>query len=238
MRRIWITPETKLLRVGGRPPRVTLGLLALHATIFLLYVFAAGPSWVRQHLAVSAAATFGRGELWQPLTAVWLHLNARTLLLDLGVLWLLGAPMERWWGERRFAACYLASGVGGLTAAAVLGLSRPATLVCGATGGTLALLLAGAVVYGEHLVLWGQHTLGLRVRPTALIVGGAVLLLALVDRAWLDLTAAAVGAAIGASFLHPIARWAPGLRRRLRRRARPALRSVGRRNDAPPHGPN
>lgn len=238
MRQVWITPGTKLLRVGGRPPRVTLVLLAIQAAVFLLYIFADGPSWVQRHLAVSAAATLLRRELWQPVTALWLHLDTRTLALDLVVLWLLGGPLERWWGERRFLACYLTSASGGLAAAAIVGLAQPSALVCGATGATLALLLASAVVYGEHLLVWGRHTLGLRLRPMVLMGGGSVLLMALLDRAWLDLTNALVGAAIGAAFLRPVTRWGPWLRRQLQRRSRPPLRSVGPSSDAPPYGPN
>ncbi|MBK8481505.1 MAG: rhomboid family intramembrane serine protease [Proteobacteria bacterium] len=228
MRQVWINADTKLLRLGGRPPRTTLALLGLQAAIFLLYVFADGPAWVRRHLALSAAGVFGRHELWQPITALVLHLDARTLLVDLAVLWLLGAALERAWGGGRFRVFYLASGTGGLAAAALVGLSRPSTLVCGATGATLAILLASAVVYAEHLLLWGQATLGLRVRPAASIVGGALLLLALLDRAWLDLSAALAGAAIGACFLQPFKRWGP----------RHRLRSVGSPKPRPPRGPN
>ena len=89
------------------------------------------------------------------ITYMFLHGDIWHLLGNMLVLWMVGSLMEAEWGSRRFLELYFFSVVGGalVTMAAayahVFG-SSPETLVIGASGGALGLLIALAVVDGDR----------------------------------------------------------------------------------------
>jgi len=206
-----ITPDTKLVRLGGRPPQVTLVLLLVQGGLFLIYAFADGPKWVAEHLAVNPPAMFGRLELWQPLTAVWLHLGTRNLLLDLLALWVFGSALERWWGGRRLLLFFVATGAVGL-ACAGLGaqLLGGAWILAGSSGAAMAMIVACALLFRRHLVHL-VNLMPLKCGVFALLVGVFTLVGTLVARAWPDLVVQLTGAAFALPFLFPprqtLARW-------------------------------
>ena len=208
-RRIVIGPDTKILRLGGRPPRATTALLAVQGALFLLYVFANGPAWIREHLALSTAQALGRLELWQPLTALWLHLEPRGLFLDLVVLWIFGPPLERWWGGRRMATFYVVTGVAGLVTAMLLGLWWPHQLVFGSAGSSMGLALAAAVLFPAYLAHL-YRLLGVAVHWLAYGLIAFAVLGSLFAAAWLDAAVQLGGLGCAWLLLHTLRRLVAG----------------------------
>ena len=58
-RQVVISPDTKMVRTGGRPSRAVIILMAVQLGIFLLYAFADGPRWVNEHFAMSSGRALG-----------------------------------------------------------------------------------------------------------------------------------------------------------------------------------
>ena len=215
-RHILVGPHTQILRLGGRPPRITAVLLGVHATTFLLLAFADIPlAWLR-HIALSAEGLWRGLELWQPLSALWLHLELRSAVFDALILWIVGSALERWWGPKRYFWFILATALGGLLGGALAGLAAPGALLTGIEGASAGLLLALVVTFPQHVMHLHQLT-PLKVQPTVLIFGGITLLGALVSRLWLDLAVMTAGLLTALFFLSPGKRLSE---LKLRRRAR------------------
>jgi membrane associated rhomboid family serine protease len=70
------------------------------------------------------------GEYYRLLTAMFMHFGVIHLLLNMWALWVLGRPLEAWFGPLRFLAIYLVCGLGGNVAAYVL---QPGALSAGAS---------------------------------------------------------------------------------------------------------
>lgn len=209
-RRIVIDPRTPIVRLGGRPPKTTLGLLIAQLGLFLIYAFADGPTWVGTQLATSGAQTVGAHKLWQPLSALWLHLGTRGLLLDLLAVWIFGSALERWWGARRLLLFFTVTGAVGLLGGALAGLAAPAVLLAGGGGASIAMMVATAVIFPRHLT--HIHTLfPLRARVFALLMGAFVLVGTALARQWLDLVVQLCGGLCALPFLwsprNALARW-------------------------------
>lgn len=204
-RRIVVGPETQILRLGGRPPRATATLLIVQGALFLLYVFANGPAWIHEHLALSAGQALGLFELWQPLTAMWVHVEPRGLFFNLATLWVFGPPLERWWGRRRFVVFFVTTGVVGLIAAMFVGLLWPQQLVSGSAGSVIALTLAAAVLFPRHLAHL-HWLLGIEVRWLGYGLIAFSVLGSLIQAAWLDVAVSLGGLACAWLFLDSIRR--------------------------------
>lgn len=195
-RQIVIGPDTKLVRTGGRPTRTVGVLLAVIVGLFVLYAFADGPAVIKDNLMLSAARALGLFQLWQVLTAPWLHLHADALVVNAAALWFLGPALDRWWGARRFLFFYVATGVCGMLVALAVGLLWPTALVAGAVGSTTAMFVAFALLFPQHHVFcYGVWPL--RGRWLALVLLAFVVLGNVIGARWLQL-ALQVGGALGA----------------------------------------
>lgn len=195
-RQIVIGPDTKLVRTGGRPTRTVGVLLAVIGGLFVLYAFTDGPAWVKDHLMLSAARALGLFQLWQTLTAPWLHLHADALVINVAALWFFGPALDRWWGPRRFLCFYIVTGVTGMIVALLVGLLWPTALVAGAAGSTTAMMVAFAVLFPQHHVfcygVWPLRGLWLSLVLLAFVAIGNV-----IGARWLQLALQA-GGAVGA----------------------------------------
>lgn len=203
-RQIYIDANTKLVRLGGRPPRIAMTLLVVQLGLFLLFAFSDGPKWIAAHLALSWGQAIGKFEIWQPATALLIHLGVRSLVLDLAALWFFGSALERWWGQKRFLKFFVVTGVVGLLVGLAFGSRMPTALLAGSQGAAMALLLATAIIFPQHLaqVAVGR-ILPMKTHVLALVMGGAVLLGSLISGLWLDLAMQLGGAACGLFFLGP-----------------------------------
>lgn len=199
-RRIVVDPRTPIVRLGGRPPKTTLILLVVQLGLFLVYAFADGPAWVGSELAASGAQTLGAHKLWQPLTALWLHLGTRGLLLDLLALWIFGSALERWWGRRRLLLFFVVTAAVGLIGGTLVGIAAPGVLLAGSGGAAIAMMVATAVIFPRHLV--HLHALvPLRARIFSLLIGAFVLVGTAIARQWLDLVVQLCGGLCALGFI-------------------------------------
>jgi membrane associated rhomboid family serine protease len=107
---------------------------------------------------VPRAVTHGL-RLWQPVTYLFLHGGLWHLLINMFVLWIFGADLERTWGARRFYTYYFLTGIGaGLIDVLVMtvldphGLGRSWNPTIGASGAIFGVLLAVAMIFPDRQV--------------------------------------------------------------------------------------
>jgi rhomboid protease GluP len=146
--RDWSDLEHALAR---RTP-VARAALALTAANVLAYALFAGAS---DAAVESVARTWGAdrslfaGEWWRALTSAFVHVNLWHLCVNVGLLALFGARVERAYGSAGFALVYVASAV----AASLLGVwFRPDAVSVGASGalfGSIGALLPYYVLAGR-----------------------------------------------------------------------------------------
>lgn len=201
MRRVQITPDTKLVTVAGRPTRTIAVLLALQLGLFLVYAFADGPPWVREHLLVSKAQTLDQFKVWQFLTALLLHIESRPVIVNLVVLWLIGSALERWWGKNRFLFFYVVCGLSGLLGGLLFGLASPKQLVFGTGGSMAGMLLAFGLVFPERQPFAYNRLIALKVKIVAPVLGGFLILGNLIGGAYWELEVYAGGLLAAAYFV-------------------------------------
>lgn len=201
-KQIVLDSSTKIVRLGGRPPKVVMVLLIVEIAIFLAYAFADGPKWVAEHLAASAATSLAKLQIYQPLSALWVHLDASALLFNMLALWLFGSALERWWGGRRFLLFWLATGVVGLALGVLVGqVASPAAVVYGSGGVTGAMLLALIVIFPQHMPFIYKGVLPLKAQWLALIMAAFMLIGNATRSAWLLIAVELGGAAVSLLFL-------------------------------------
>lgn len=85
-----------------------------------------------------------QGEYYRLLTSTFLHFGVLHLALNMYCLYLLGPQLEQAFGQLRYAATYLLSGLGG--AALSYGLGNPSEVAAGASGAVFGLFGAFYVV--------------------------------------------------------------------------------------------
>jgi membrane associated rhomboid family serine protease len=92
--------------------------------------------------------------IWQFGTYLFLHGGFMHIIMNMFALWMFGVPLEREWGYREFMKFYLVTGIGAgiVTFLFMLG-SGGATI--GASGATMALLVAFAMLYPDTPILLG-----------------------------------------------------------------------------------
>ena len=100
-----------------------------------------------------------RGYVWQLFTYLFLHGGLGHLLINMFVLWMFGADIERAWGKRKFYFYYFLCGIGaGLINVAVKALIYPLDSVAmkqptiGASGAIYGVLIAAAVLFPDRQV--------------------------------------------------------------------------------------
>ena len=203
-RHVRISPNDKMIRLGGPPPRTTRILLVIEAAAFILYAFTDGPDWINRLLVLSSVQFFGELKLWQPATALWLHVSARAAVLNLVALWIFGTPMERWWGSRRYVLFFLVTGVFGLLCGAITSriLGVPTALIAGCSGSVLALIVASAIVFPQHLV-YLFALVPIKHGLFAWLMAGFIILGGLISQAWIEVATEIGAMACGLLFLFP-----------------------------------
>jgi membrane associated rhomboid family serine protease len=178
-------------------PTITAFVIA-YAVLYFFYVFvqeARGP--MAAHLAVGPGLF--RGELWQPLTALFVHFDLGGFIFNTIGLWFVGAMIERTQGTRRFLTLFLGAGVlANLAIAGVnhLRLYEAGYAFDGSSLAVLALFVAIGRIYGRApmQVLGG---LFLQARVLALIFVGWAVVADLYRRNWALLAGTLVATAVG-----------------------------------------
>jgi membrane associated rhomboid family serine protease len=186
----WMRPITERL-----PPTIR-NLVIVQAVMFGLYILA-NPlrEPISSHLALGYL--LATGELWQPATSLFIHMDLWNFLFDMIGLWFVGATIERALGRRRFLLLFFGCG---LAANAVAGglmvwLKWP-SVYAGCGDPVLALFIALGVLYGQTQVrVFGQLVLQARIL-TAILVGISVLV-ALAHASWPSLAGTLVAISLG-----------------------------------------
>ena len=122
-------------RWQGRSPLeafpVSIGLLGACAILFVAtdFVFPGERGEAIKHWGMNMQAGFAQGEVWRPITGMFLHADLMHLLLNMYALWQLCPALERTIGSARFSAIYFGAGIAGSLASLAI---EPASL--GASG--------------------------------------------------------------------------------------------------------
>ena len=171
-------------------------LIVVMAVVFGLYTMAAGlRPFFTAHLALGPAVAMG--ELWQPLTSLFVHLDLWGFVFDLIGLWFVGATVERSLGRGRFLLIFFGAGLLAniVVALLLLALAHP-SIYAGCGDSVLALFVAFGVLFGRTQVrVFGS--LALQARILSLILVGMSLISALAQAAWPSLAGTVVAIAVG-----------------------------------------
>lgn len=142
--RAWREQQVFVTRLRATRPRVTQGLVALLALVYLLELAwgADGSTTVLVRMGAMTRPHLLAGEWWRLMSSSVLHGGLLHVSLNGYVLWVLGRGTERLLGSVRFAILYVASALGGaLGSGLVLG-----HVSVGASGAIWGLLGAQAVL--------------------------------------------------------------------------------------------
>jgi len=186
----WMRPLTERLSPTIR------NLVIAEAVLFGLYVMA-NPlrAPMAKHLALGPLVA--AGEFWQPVTALFVHLDFWSFLFDLIGLWFVGATIERALGRRRFLLIFFGAGLAANVAVALLATALGwAGIFAGCGDAVLAIFVALGVLYGRTPVrVFGSLVLQARILTWVLV--GMSVLSALLQGAWPTLAGTLVATGLG-----------------------------------------
>ncbi len=162
--------EQKFLAYQKRLPAVTLTLIALNIVIFLFLDQFAGRSRDQQTLIQFGAYSYRliveAGEYWRLLTSTFLHVGELHLILNMGLLLIVGRLLEGLYGRWRFLILYLIPAIGGSFASLPF-VSRD-VVGAGASGaifGLIGVIVALGLRYKNYLPRRQRRIFGLRLLP-------------------------------------------------------------------------
>ena len=143
-------------------PPVVKQLLIINAVVFVAQqAFARGgfSAW----FAVTPAAVWQGGYLWQPFTYMWLHGSLLHIGMNCFVLWMFGSQVAMAWGAKKFLRFYLICGVGAgfiislwPYLAYVVGIAGPQDLMIptlGASGAIYGVMLAYSLIWPDRTIM-------------------------------------------------------------------------------------
>ena len=183
-----LTPTVRALVIA-----VTLG--------YFFFVFAPPlDDWMMAHLFLGPLLF--RGELWQPVTALFLHARFTGWFFTVIGLWWVGAFIERVRGPRFFVRLLLGAGVAANVAAALVSVVLPGSIGMLRTDGAgfalTAVFVAFARIYGARPAqIWGA--LSMRADYFTWILVGFSLLVAMANRDWPGIAGELVSVAVALS---------------------------------------
>jgi membrane associated rhomboid family serine protease len=142
-------------RYSGMFPPAIKWLLLINAAMFFLPGVLGISSPVIHWLGLVPAAVWGKGYVWQLVTYMFLHGNIWHILINMFILWMFGAELERTWGTREFTKFYFVAGIGAGLINVVFATLRPSTAfipIIGASGAIYGLLVAYAMLFPDRYV--------------------------------------------------------------------------------------
>ena len=158
--------------ISSRGPIVTQTLISINVGVFLLQLFfgaelmRTNTGWIYENgVLVDEALNssgdlvgVGQGEWWRLVTATFLHGNLIHLGMNMLVLWIIGPPLEEYFGHARYALVYLVSGLAGSAGALILSSGAPTV---GASGAIYGIMGAALVLEARRIWVFGGQALGL-----------------------------------------------------------------------------
>ena len=107
-------------------------------------------------LGLRPADVWGRLEIWQVATYMFLHANLLHVGFNMLTLWMFGVELERLWGTRFFARYYAITGVGAglcVMLVSVFSAQLAHATTIGASGAIFGLLMAYALYFPHRQIL-------------------------------------------------------------------------------------
>jgi len=127
-------------------------------TLLALFVSAKAENLFVRYFGLVPFAVL-RGYVWQLFSYLFLHGGLGHLLINMFVLWMFGADLERAWGKRKFYFYYFLCGIGaGVINVIVKALIYPPDSLAmnqptiGASGAIYGVLIAAAVLFPDRQV--------------------------------------------------------------------------------------
>jgi membrane associated rhomboid family serine protease len=186
-------------RISGRLTATIKTLVLINLCVYLFYVFARDWRWFFEgHLALGPG--FFGGELWQPLTSLFVHLDLIGFVMTIITLWFAGTAIERARGPARMSALFFVGGMlSNLVIAGVWRLRGFGTVpfVDGSGFAATALLVAFARMYGRQPVQFWPITLMVQARYMVLGLIGIAALVIIAQGNWPWLAGLFVAVAVG-----------------------------------------
>lgn len=192
-------PPAWLGRITGRLSPTVKTLLIVDTVIYLFYVVVReSRPFMELHLALGPRLF--AGELWQPLTSLFVHIDFIGFLFTMIGLWFIGGFIEKARGSRRSAALFFVGGV--LSNVAIAGIYRlmgrgPVPFDDGASFAVIALFVAFARLFGRQQVQLWPVPISLQARYLVLILLGFQALADLARSSWPSLAGLAVAIIVG-----------------------------------------
>jgi membrane associated rhomboid family serine protease len=155
-------PAPSGLSYSFGPGGITPAIKALIIANVVMFVAGWFISALQGWLAMQPQATLEQGQLWRPLTYMFLHDQRGFfhILFNMLALWMFGVELERMWGTRFFLKYYFVCGVGAALTTTVLAFvplsffdSLYASLTVGASGAIFGILLAYALYFPHRPIL-------------------------------------------------------------------------------------
>jgi membrane associated rhomboid family serine protease len=143
---------------GGITPAIKALIIANVAMFVAGYFSGTFQDW----LGMQPAAVVAKGQLWRPVTYMFLHsrLSFFHILFNMLALWMFGVELERLWGSREFLKFYFVCGICAALTTVVLSFvpiaafaSLYTTLTIGASGAIFGVLLAYALYFPHRPIL-------------------------------------------------------------------------------------
>ena len=190
----WTRPITERLT-----PAVKV-LVIVETLVFFFYAFVERlQPFFREHLALGPGLF--HGEIWQPLTAMLVHVDSRasgffTLFMNLVGLWFVGAFIERTNGTRRFLQLFFTAGILSFVAMGLVGRLKLYDLGQGCSYAVLALFVAFGRMYDRSpaQILGGFV---MQARYLAMLLVGFSVMVDLGRGDWASLAATLVASGVG-----------------------------------------
>lgn len=196
----WLRPLGQRLS-----PAVRLLVIVETVAAFAYFLITPLRPIVEQHLALGPGVL--RGELWQPLTSLFVHIDPVSLIFNLVGLWFVGASLEQQVGSRRFWILFLVPAVfGHLAEAAAMVLFRQPVVSAGCGLAIVAFFVAFALLFpGAQARVVGALVMDAR-RLSALLIGFS-LVMTIAYQQWPALAGTVVAIVVSALV---VGRRAPG----------------------------
>lgn len=134
--------------------RLLIGNTAIYVALLLLSFSMPLRQFVEQYLAFKPSEFLLHP--WTFVTYAFVHASVWHLLGNMLMLFFFGPPLEERWGSKGFIKVYLVAAAGGAVLSALLAFLVPATWIVGASGATLGIMVAFAMIWPDMpLHIWG-----------------------------------------------------------------------------------
>lgn len=143
--------------IGGAITPAVRGLIVANVAVFLIQSLL---EFARLEVAASLFVNlfglrpdlvFSRFYFWQLGTYLFLHGDLGHILINMLMLWMFGAEMERIWGPSRFLRYYFLTGAG---AAVLTCIFSPHSRTIGASGAIFGVMLAYGMTFPNREILF------------------------------------------------------------------------------------